>query len=187
MEHWYALHTKPHSEYRVRATLQRKEIETYLPEVTVPQTDNQQRSAPFFPCYLFMRVDMEKISSTQWQWTPGLRRIVSTGKDPQPVPEQAIDLIRRKLAEINSQGGLPKHRFRPGETVRIAEGPFSGMHAIFEKATSSQERVQVLLSFLGRLNRIKIETYALEKAPTNAQLAKPKNRRRTRGRGRRIK
>lgn len=186
MKQWYALHTKPNSEYRVVAGLQQREIETYLPEVNLPQSGKARQSVPFFPCYLFMRVDMGKMRTAQWQWTPGLRRVVSIGNEPTPIPDQVILLIKDKLDEINETGSFPSQPYKAGDTVRITKGPLAGMLAIFEKPTSSRRRVQVLLNFLGRINRVKVEPHDLEKAPSHVRPSRPKNRRRSRGRGRPI-
>jgi transcriptional antiterminator RfaH len=189
MNQWYALHTKPNSEYRVNAALQQHKIETYLPEVVIRHPEKKQRFVPFFPSYLFMKVDMRKTNPAQWLWTPGLRRIVTIGDEPEPVPQQAIDLIRHKLDDINTRGGFATQQFQAGDTVQITRGPLSGLLATFEKPTSSEERVQVLLNFFGRMNQIKIETYSLEKVSNERKITTPQSsrRRRTRGRGRRVK
>ncbi|MGH7817100.1 MAG: transcription termination/antitermination protein NusG, partial [Candidatus Binatia bacterium] len=45
-------------------------------------------------------------------------------------------------------------RAKPGDTVRINEGLFSGLEAIFEQKLKGSERVAVLLDILGRQTRI---------------------------------
>ena len=72
--------------------------------------------------------------------------------------------------------------------MRITAGPFKDMVAIFERPTSSAERVQVLLDILGRASRTEVATADLEKAsPQAAEQARVKRPRRTRGRGRPIR
>ena len=41
-----------------------------------------------------------------------------------------------------------------GDSVRINEGPFAGLQAIFEKKMKGSERVAVLLELLGRQTRL---------------------------------
>jgi len=186
MEQWYTLHTKPNAEYQVTMALQQRGVKTYLPEIEAPKSHNKRKKKPFFPCYLFSKVDLDAVGISRLQWTPGLRRIVNFQDRPVPVPDEVIDLIRRKLGEIKATGGLPIHPFKPGDTVRITDGPFRDMLAIFDGPTTPSERVQVLLDILGHASRVQIEVNDLEKAAPDAKEPLPKRPRRTRGRGRRI-
>lgn len=186
MDQWYTLHTKPNAEYQVAAALEQRGFYTYLPQLGIRRARKRGVRKPFFPCYLFIKVDLEIVGVSSVQWTPGLRRIVAFDDRPLPLPDEAINLIRRKLGEVEAAGGWPAHNFTPGDTVRIIEGPFQNMLAIFDGPTTPAERVQVLLNILGHYNRVELDVTALEKAPPGAKLPRPKRPRRTRGRGRRI-
>ena len=61
------------------------------------------------------------------------------------------------------------------------------MLAIFDRPTSSAERVQVLLHILGQASRTVISVHELEKAAPGVVTPELKRPRRTRGRGRRIR
>ena len=187
MEHWYTLHTKPNAEYQVIAALQQREIETYLPEIVTPTANKGKRNQPFFPCYLFVRIDFELVGFSTMQWTPGLRRIVAFDEQPLPLPDEVIELIREGADRLQAGGGgLPQHNFKPGDTVRIKAGPFQDMLAIFAGPTTPAQRVQVLLEILGHARRVKVAVTDLEKTEPQAATAPPKRPRGTRGGGRRI-
>jgi len=175
MEHWYTLHTKPHREHQVAALLREKGLEAYL-----PLTGDK----PFFPCYLFVRADFQRVGLSRVQWTPGLRRIVAFDGQPAAVPEEVIRLIREKLP---TGDGEPFPRLQPGDPVRITEGPFRDMEAIFDGPASPARRVHVLLKVLGRVNRVQIPAQNLEKLSPARKATQPKRPRRTRGRGRPIR
>ena len=130
---------------------------------------------------------MAVVGLSQLQWTPGLRRIVAFEGQPVPVPDEAVDLIRRKLNGSNAAGGWPAHTFHPGEMVRITDGPLQGLLATFEGPSTPADRVRVLLAFLGHASRAHVAVSDLEKAPIEAQVQAVKRPRRTRGRGRRIR
>jgi transcription elongation factor/antiterminator RfaH len=187
MEEWYTLYSKPNAEYQVARALKRRGIETYVPEIEAAKKRQGRARKPFFPCYLFMRVDLGQMGLSQIEWTPGLRRIVALDERPSPLPERAIELIRAKLEGINAVGGWAAPPFEPGETVRITDGPFKDLLAIFEGPCSPARRVQVLLNFLGQVSRAHVAVEDLEKAPSGAEPAAPERPRRTRGGGRRIK
>lgn len=191
--HWYVLHTKPNAEYRVAHILEARGLEIFLPAVRSVHPRPGHETVPFFPSYLFARVDFTVTQLSTVQWTPGLRRIVAFDNIPAVVPDEAIEYIRAKVMEINGVGGLPSHGFKPGDEVRIRSGPLAGLRAIFEGPMGPAERVRVLIHFLGQVNRAEVPVHMLERVPESARqfreagTGKKKRRRRTRGRGRRIR
>ena len=188
MEQWYTLHTKPNSEYQVASILREQGLQTYLPEIEVLTAQHRRQSKPFFPCYLFIKADLDVVGPSQVQWVPGMRRVVAFEEQPAPLSDDVISLIQQKLGEFKNGGNsLARHSFQPGDTVRITEGPFQDMLAIFEGPTTPTQRVQVLLKILGA-SRVEIAVADLEKVSGEAEspVAKQHPPRRTRGRGRQI-
>jgi hypothetical protein len=112
--------------------------------------------------------------------------MVTFDEHPAAVPEAAIELIRGELETINAGGGRRAHGFRPGDKLRITDGPLQGMLAIFDRPSTPGERVEVLLTFLGQVSRASVAAADLERAPAEAQVPQPRPPRRTRGKGRRI-
>jgi transcriptional antiterminator RfaH len=180
MEAWYALYTKPNAEAQVARNLLARGFTTFLPLLP---TRPGERLQPLFPTYLFLRCDMETVGMADLFWIPGLRRIVSFNGRPAVVPDEAIELIRQRLAQIKAQGGLPCHHFKPGDKVVIEEGPLAGLEGIFQGPMGPAERVQVLIHFLGQVNRLDIPVSMLRAAPPEEFRAR---RRGTRGHGRHI-
>jgi len=182
MEAWYTLHTKPQSEVQVHRALVTRGFEIYLPMLP-PRKD--KHAQPLFPAYLFVHCDVEAIGIASLQWIPGLRRILAFAGRPAVVPDEAICLIRSKMAEIDADGGLPRHQFKLGDRVVIEQGALSGMRGIFQGPAGPAERVQILIRFLGQANRAEVAVEDLVAAPDGD--AEILNRRRgTRGHGRRV-
>lgn len=182
MEAWYTLYTKPNAEARVARALSARGFEIFLP--LLPPRRNG-RSQPLFPAYLFVHCDLSLASVEALRWTPGLRRIVSFGDRPAVVPEAAIQLIREGLRAIEEAGGLPKHPFKPGDTVVIDSGPLAGLRGIFEGPVGPAERVRILIRFLGETNKAEVPVEILRRASEDDHILR-RRRRGTRGRGRRI-
>jgi len=159
---WYALYTKPRCERVVSERLQAKGFETFLPTTTVDGSRGSRVARPFSPCYLFVRLNLNTDALSLVRWTPGLRHIVSFGDRPAVVPDEVIALIRERLAAIEAAGGLPGHRFCPGDRVYIRSGPFADFEAIFEEALEPAERAWVLIRFLGRINKVQVAVEDLE-------------------------
>jgi transcription antitermination factor NusG len=61
--------------------------------------------------------------------------------------------------------------FDPGELVRIAGGPFHDLEAIVIRAMPSQQRVAVLLDFLGRQTTVELDDTQLTPVVQRSRLA----------------
>lgn len=155
---WYALNSKPHSEASVCDGLLARGIETFLPVWHRPRCSPRgRRSYPFFPCYLFARVDLDVVGLSALQYLPGVRRVVSFGDRPARVPQAAIDQIRLRLDEMeksvtDSDGEPMEH----GDRVVITGGPLAGLEASFDCRISSEERVRLLIDFVQTGARLEI-------------------------------
>lgn len=187
MKQWYTLYTKPRTEFRVAEALQERKLEVFLPEISVgkPELQNPQK-APFFPCYMFMRIDFASTPSAWWQWTPGLRSVVMFDDQPVPMPDYVIDVIKQQLDGYDRHRGKLAQPYKQGELIRITEGPFADMVAIFNGPSTPGKRVQVLLKVLGQLNRVWLDAHHIERLSLGEQLPERRLQRRSRGRGRPI-
>lgn len=159
---WLTLYTKPFKEYQVRDLLSDRGIEVYLPEITVQQRSGRKRK-PFFPHYLFARLDPTSGAITDVRWTRGMRYIVRVGDRPARVPDQVVEHIRRRLTSMAVV--RPEERFKKGDVVRIAHGPLEGTDALFDRRLSAEGRVRVLLQLVNRL--VTAEINASDLLPAN--------------------
>ncbi|MEZ4728983.1 MAG: transcription termination/antitermination NusG family protein [Caldilineaceae bacterium] len=164
MEQWYCLYTKPRGEHLVATTLSALNLPIYFPTVNTTTSNETATATALFPGYLFVRVNWQQTSVAAVRWAPGVRRIIGFGDYPLPLPDAFIDTIEEQLTVIQARGGLFVQQFQPGERVRITSGPFADLEAIFDGPTSANQRVQILLKILGRLNRVVIDARALERA-----------------------
>jgi len=183
MESWYALYTKPNAEAQVARTLTTRGLEAFLP--LLPSRPDE-RIKPLFPTYVFVHCDLMVVGIDNLQWVPGLRHILSLGGRAAVVPDEAIALIQAGLREIEAAGGLPKHHFKPGDTVVIDQGPLAGLRGIFQGPMGPAERVHILIRFLGETNRAEVPVEALRAVSEDDDLSR-RRRRGTRGAGRRIR
>lgn len=148
---WYVLRVKPHKEQSVHRLLQTKEVDVFFPSVKVnPVNPRAAKERPYFPGYMFVRVDLDESGQNLFNWLPGVHGLVSFGEYPAVVPENLVQEIQRRLAEIKAAGGPVLDGLQKGDRVRIIGGPFAGYEAIFDARLPGQERVQLLLAFLSQ-------------------------------------
>jgi transcriptional antiterminator RfaH len=183
-EHWYVVHCQPLKERQAAAALEHNlGLATYLPEIR-RRFRGQLQQAPLFPRYLFVRANLHTTAPSQINATPGVLRLVAFDETPQPVPAAVIGALYQRVCELNVQGGLLEHQFRPGDPVQLADGPLQGLEALFVGPTKPSERVRILVHFLGSLREVDVDVDVLAKPAPGLIF---RRERRTRGKGRRIK
>ena len=148
-ERWYVARSLPHKESSAKQRLITQGFCTFL-----PMQDRTLRHArkimtvcrPVFPRYLFVRFDP---MTTQWRsinGTIGLDRLIMRGEQPEPVRPGVVESL---IASVDDHDRLQfSQTLRRGDRVRLLHGPFAEQLGVLDHL-GSNERVQVLLSFLG--------------------------------------
>ena len=163
MRAWYVVKVKPRQERQVLAVLGHREIEVYFPQVkSRKKRADPSAVEPLFPGYLFARLDA---LSPEWvvaRAAPGVSYFLGTDRVPTPVPDVLVDEIRRRVARESRAPSAP--RYRAGQKVRIVEGPFEGLDAVFDGTLSPTGRSRVLVMIVGRLASVQIDIDKLASA-----------------------
>ncbi len=151
---WYAIQTKPRKETVVEKRLINLSLEVFLPWLRCRRRVGSRHHwvlAPLFPGYLFCRLDLVR-SGKAARYAPGVKDFVRFGNRIAEVGEDVIKALLARcpegVAEIRLQS------YRAGEPVRIREGLFAGLEAVFEREMTGSERVAILLELLGRQTRL---------------------------------
>ena len=159
MQCWYAVHSHANAEQKAAFHLRNQDFEVYLPSYR-KQRRHARRidwvTAPLFPRYLFVRMDIELERWRRIHSTVGVGYLICHGDLPADVPDRLIDEIR---ARERADGLVDLNRLKPfksGEAVRFVSGPLSDHVGIFECETDD-ERVIILLDLLGRQIRVRAE------------------------------
>lgn len=144
---WYLLYTKPKREGFVEDALRRIAIEVYNPKRVSKKKANGNKGdffAPLFPCYVFVRFDVQKFFH-MIKYTRGVKKIVGFDGSPSPVPEEIIYTIRSRETEgvVDMASS-----FNEGDVVMINNGLFRDFTGVFQKELSDKERVLILLNTL---------------------------------------
>lgn len=151
--YWYVLHNKPHKEGMLVEQLQLRGIETFAPYIQVQVVNPRaRRFKPYFPGYIFIRTDLEKMGLSSLKYIPGSASLIAFGGEPASVPDGLIQAIRQRVEEVKSVGGELFNVLKTGETVLVHSGPFAGYEAIFDTRLSGTKRVRVLLKLLQNRN-----------------------------------
>jgi transcriptional antiterminator RfaH len=153
---WYVICTHARSEHKAAWHLRNQGYRPYLPCYAKRRRHARRVdyvSAPLFPRYLFVEMD---VTHTQWRAirsTVGVSGIICLDGLPAPVPQGIVE----EIAAYEDDNGvivLPRRApFERGQPVQIASGPLLDRVGLFETQTDG-DRVVVLLSLLGREVRV---------------------------------
>jgi transcriptional antiterminator RfaH len=145
---WYVMQSKPKKEEFLHDQLCARGIETFYPCLeSDPASKRPGKRKPYFPRYLFVLVDLEKIGDSVLKWMPGSIGLVQFGGESAVVPDSIIQGIKRKLETLNYCDEKIQ-RFEVGDEVIIQSEIFKNYKGIFDGYISGQKRAQVLLRML---------------------------------------
>jgi transcription antitermination factor NusG len=155
---WYALRTKPRKEDVVWKQASEQGFEVFYPRLRVqPVNPRSRKVRPYFPSYLFVKVDLSEVGLSIFQWMPHAIGLVSFGGEPAAVPDNLITAIHKRVEEIAAAGGEVFDGLKAGDTITIDYGPFEGYEAIFDGRLPGSERVRVLLQLLTNRRQVAVE------------------------------
>jgi transcriptional antiterminator RfaH len=164
LDNWYVVQTKPRCEERARYWLDRQaRLPVFMPKVAYPSRRRSRRVTvvePLFPSYLFVQMCPDLRLWDTVRWTPGVKRIVTTGDTPTPMPPEGLRLLLERCGDGDIVAWKP--RLQSGGSVRIIAGPFAGLVGVLERPCSRSDRVRVLLNLLGTVTPVEIDVVDIE-------------------------
>jgi transcriptional antiterminator RfaH len=156
---WYVVQTQINAEAKAARNLLRQGFEIYLPKYLKRRSHArkiEKVSAPLFPRYMFVQIDMATQRWRSIQSTFGVSHLVLQGSDPARVAPEVVGSLKAR----EDEGGFVKLNQRPkfvlGEKVRVLAGVFAENLGLFD-GMADRDRVAILLDLLGRKVRISLE------------------------------
>lgn len=170
---WYVVHCYSGYENKVRHNLEQR-IETMgmkdkIFDVVVPTEEEievkegKRRTVErrVFPGYILVNMVMTEESWYVVRNTPGVTGFVGMGNQPTPLrPEEVTQIIKRMEAEAPRI----KVTFKPGERVRIVDGPFNDFRGTVAEIDMEKAKVRVMVNFFGRETPVELDFLQVEKA-----------------------
>ena len=170
---WYVIHCYSGYENKVRHAIEQR-IETMgmqdkifdvvVPteeEIEVREGKRKTIERRVFPGYILVQMKMDEDSWYVVRNTPGVTGFVGMGNEPTPLrPEEVNQIMRRMEAEA------PKIKvtFKPGQRVRIIDGPFNEFIGTVGDIDMEKAKVRVMVSFFGRETPVELDFLQVEKA-----------------------
>lgn len=172
---WYVVHAYSGYEKQVMRSLEERVkhagMEDAFGQILVPTEEvvemrsGQKRKSErkFFPGYVFVQVEMTEAA---WHLIKGTPRVLGfiggTADRPAPISEREAEAMLRRVADSDDKP-RPRTLFEPGETVRVADGPFADFNGVVEEVNYEKSRLQVAVTIFGRATPVELEFSQVEK------------------------
>lgn len=169
---WYIIHCYSGYENKVKRNLEQR-IETMrmqhkIFQVIVPTEeeieirDGKRRTVErrLFPGYLLVQMILDDESWMVVRNTPGVTGFVGMGNQPTPLPPEQVQAIIRRM---EAEAPRVKVTYRPGQKVRIIDGPFRDFIGIVDTIDEERTKVRVLVSFFGRDTPVELDFLQVER------------------------
>lgn len=144
---WYAIQTKPSRETFAVGNIVAAGVECLFPKVRKERpTPNGWKLVvkPLFPSYFFARF-CPALYLDLVRCTRGVLRVLSSGRFPIPLDENAIREIQTRIAD-DGYITLKAVPLAPGARVIIEGGPFQGLMGTVEREWDDAKRVTLFLA-----------------------------------------
>lgn len=155
---WYLVHCKPRQDERAEENLLRQGYACYRPQHSCERIVRGRRqiiAESLFPGYLFIQLAADA------NWAPlrstrGVIRIVGFGGMPLRLDDSLVEHLQQRTA------APVKQALEAGDSVRITEGGFAELDAIFV-AMDGEQRVILLLNMLNRQQQVSMPLMSVVK------------------------
>jgi len=169
---WYVIHCYSGYESKVKHNLEQR-IETMqmhdlIFQVVIPTEDEievhdgKRRTVErrVFPGYILVQMILDDDSWYTVRNTPGVTGFVGMGNKPTPLRHEEVQSI---LKRMEAEAPKIKVAFKPGEKVRIIDGPFNEFIGVVDEIDMERAKVRVLVSFFGRETPVELDFLQVEK------------------------
>jgi transcription termination/antitermination protein NusG len=170
---WYVVHCYSGYENKVQHNLEQriesmdmkdKIFDVVIPteeEIEVREGKRRTIERRVFPGYILVNMVMTESSWFVVRNTPGVTGFVGMGNTPTPLrPEEVASIIKRMEADAPRI----KVTFRPGERVRIVDGPFNDFRGTVSEIDMERAKVRVMVNFFGRETPVELDFLQVEKS-----------------------
>ena len=163
MSNWYAIFTHARAEQKAQFNLERQGFQSFFPKYRKRRRHARRVetvSAPLFPRYVFVWLDIDRQPWRSINSTLGVHGIVCQGEKPAPLPEGIVEELISRQDESGCVGLSGNTSIARGRPVEITDGPFADCVAIVDRLLDA-DRLVVLLDLLGRRVKVQVQARAV--------------------------
>ena len=169
---WYVLHTYSGYEDSVAKNLKQRieslDMSEKIFDVIVPKEKkikikNGKRKVieeKIYPGYVLVEMIVTDDSWYVVRNTPNVTGFIGSGTTPVPISKEEIDNLKKRM-KVDE----PKHKIlvKPGDLVKIIDGPFNGFDGKVSGVDQEKEKIRVLVNMFGRDTPVELDSLQIKK------------------------
>ncbi|MCG3127712.1 MAG: Transcription termination/antitermination protein NusG [Phycisphaerae bacterium] len=177
---WYVLKVASNKEDQVRSALERKVkiegLESRVGRIVVPtQREKRMRAGAarvfekkLYPGYVFVEMSTEpdgSIPENVWfviKETTGVGDFIGSGGKPSAMKSVDVEKMLAAAIKRDETPTLANLNFKPGDKVKIREGPFENFEGTVDEINPQKGTVRVIVTIFGRATQVDIEYWQVE-------------------------
>ncbi|HET7087017.1 MAG TPA: transcription termination/antitermination protein NusG [Anaerolineae bacterium] len=129
-------------------------------EIEVKEGKRRTVERRVFPGYILVQMLMNDDSWYVVRNTPGVTGFVGMGNKPTPLRQEEVTNI---LKRMEAEAPKVKVTFKPGQKVRIIDGPFNDFMGVVDEIDMDKAKARVMVSFFGRDTPVELDFLQVEK------------------------
>lgn len=169
---WYVIHCYSGYEHKVKHNLEQRietmQMQERIFQVVIPteeeiEVKNGKRRTVerrVFPGYILVQMLMDDESWYVVRNTPGVTGFVGMGNRPAALRPEEVQAIMKRM---EAEAPRIKVTFKPGQKVRIIDGPFNEFVGMVDDIDIERTKVRVLVSFFGRDTPVELDFLQVER------------------------
>jgi transcriptional antiterminator NusG len=173
-QRWYIVHCYSGFEKKVAQSIKEQAavqgLEEMFENVLVPSEEvvemrggrKVSSERRFFPGYVLVKMEMTDQTWHLVRNTPKVTGFLGSGSKPMPIPDAEAERVMSQVQE-GVERPRPSIIFEIGETVRVADGPFTSFNGTVQEVDEERARLKVAVSIFGRATPVELEYSQVEK------------------------
>ena len=173
---WYVLRAISGKESKVKEYLEadiknNSHLGEYVSQVLIPTEKVYQvrngkkilKERTYLPGYVLVEAALVGEVAHHLRNTPNVLGFLGGLDNPTPLRQIEVNRILGtvdELQDITEDTSIP---FEVGETVKVAEGPFSGFNGVIEEVNNEKKKLKVMVKIFGRKTPLELGFMQVEK------------------------
>ncbi len=171
---WYVLRTFSGHEKKVkefleseveRLGMQEKLAQVLIPTETVFEMragKKRTREKNFFPGYLLIEALIDPYLKEIIAGAPSTLGFLGVANEPTALRPDEVNRILGKMDDAQAAGEQPEIPFKPGDPVKVVDGPFNNFTGAVEEVLPDKMKVRVMVSIFGRRTPLELDYLQVE-------------------------
>ncbi len=169
---WYVIHTYSGYEEQVAENLKQrieslgmdeKIFQVLVPKEKQIEIKNGRRKTvekKIFPGYVLVEMIVTDDSWYVVRNTPNVTGFIGLGVRPTPMSKLEVERIQKRIGVEEPKF---KIEYKPGDLVRISDGPLKGFEAKVTEIDEDKGKIKVLVSMFGRETPVSLDSLQVKK------------------------